>query len=139
LALQIDEKLLMITGEVESRSCRLLRGLPDYKVYKRFKECSKMPSICPLGNATQLSIGANYWLPIHTYKDYFYTTLSCCTRTCEDWNEILFHFVFPAYDLAVPMRPGDILAFSPLVRHCAQIQEQTRPSVFLLMLAIKHV
>jgi hypothetical protein len=115
---KIDEQIISITGEVEKRSSRLLRGLPDYSIYRQFKDISTLPTICPLGNATQLSIGANYWSPIHTDKDYFYTTLSCCTRSGERWNDILFYFVLPDYDLAVPMRPGDIIGFNPLLRHC---------------------
>jgi hypothetical protein len=80
---KIDEKIQMIAGEVESHSSSLLKGLPDYFIYRHFKNLSTMPTICPLGNATQLSIGANYYTPIHTEKDYFYTTLSCCTRSGE--------------------------------------------------------
>ena len=69
------------------------------------------------GYATQFSVGKNYWSKLHTDDDYFYTSLSCLSADAQHSGEILYHFVFPSYNVAVPMRSGDILLFNPRILH----------------------
>ena len=71
-----------------------------------------------IGIATQFSIGLNYWSPIHTDDDFFYTILSCLCSSDEDEDKILYYFYFPDYGIKVPLRSGDIIVFNPLIRHC---------------------
>jgi hypothetical protein len=34
-------------------------------------------------------------------------------------DDILYHFCFPTFGIAIPMKSGDIIMFNPLVPHCA--------------------
>jgi hypothetical protein len=76
------------------------------------------PSVNDEGHATQVALSIRYCSRVHTDKDFFLTTLSCYDEKAGP-DEILYHFCFPTYGIAVPMRSGDIIIFNPLVPHCA--------------------
>jgi hypothetical protein len=81
----------------------------------------EVPSTSDAKVSTQFSVGLNYWSPQHIDEDYFYTILSLLERSpraskCQP-GEPLHWFVFPDQNAAVPLNPGDILIFNPLVLH----------------------
>jgi hypothetical protein len=77
-----------------------------------------IPSVNDEGHATQVALSIRYCSRVHTDKDFFLTTLSCYDENAGP-DDILCYFCFPTYNIAVPMRSGDIILFNPLVPHCA--------------------
>ena len=71
---------------------------------------------------------------MHVDSDYFYTTLSCFSTEENPSEEVLYHFSFPEYELAIPMRHGDVLLFDPRVKHCA-----TNPHVMNSLIVSAYV
>ena len=83
------------------------------------KEMFQLPSISRKdGVATQLALAKGYCSPVHVDNDFFYSTLSCYDAKASP-DQTLYHFCFPSYGVAIPMRSGDIIVFNPLVPHCA--------------------
>ena len=92
-----------------------------------------------IGIATQFSIGLNYWSPVHTDDDFFYTILSCLCSSDADDNEILYYFYFPDYGIKIPLRSGDIIVFNPLIRHCCSNPRQRDAYIFSAYVSEKTV
>ena len=65
--------------------------------------------------STQFSVARNYSSPMHTDDDFFWTVLSVLGS--QKVSKPLQWFVFPEYDVAVPLHSGDIIIFNPLVLH----------------------
>ena len=71
--------------------------------------------------ATALSIGRNYWSQAHVDKDFYFTRLTVLAP--EDLphkhyhGKVLYYFVFPTYNVRVPLKSGDVLLFNPLILH----------------------
>jgi hypothetical protein len=112
-----------LVGEIEKRavaemntaSMRVCAGYADFfKVQEKYG----IPSVYDGGIATQVALSMGYCSRVHTDKDYFLTTLSVYDKEAGP-NEVLYYFCFPTYNIAVPMRSGDIIVFNPLVPHCA--------------------
>lgn len=84
----------------------------------------RMPSINPGGVATQLALAQGYCSPVHVDDDVFYSSLSCYDSENQKKTDkgkkrkTVYHFCFPTYGLAIPMKSGDIILFNPLVPHC---------------------
>ena len=68
---------------------------------------------------TQVSMAKYYWSKIHVDDDFSHTLLTAwnISYSNENKNDILQYFVFPTYNVCVPLRHGDILVFNPLVLH----------------------
>jgi hypothetical protein len=74
------------------------------------------------GRFSQMAIATNYWSPLHVDDDFFRTLLSCYDEskmTTKKKEDILFYFVFPSLNIAIPMRSTDILVFDAKFPHCA--------------------
>ena len=85
----------------------------------------------------QMSGGKNFWAAAHVDDDYTLSAVVAISRkaaqkttelfggsgiahrTTYTEEDVAFHFVFPEYGKAVPMRHGDVLFFNPSVVHCA--------------------
>ena len=65
-----------------------------------------------------LSCGKNVYLPSHTDQDSF---LSCTLVVAEGSIDleapVTNYFCFPSHGISVPLCPGDLLLFNPLVYH----------------------
>ena len=113
---------------IEGRSMKALKrahligeGRDDFE---RVQKTFNLPSITGGdGVATQLALAKGYCSPVHVDDDYYYSTLSCYDATANK-DQVLYHFCFPSYGIAIPMCSGDIILFNPLVLHCA-----TNPTV----------
>jgi hypothetical protein len=88
------------------------------KSFEELKKKFEIPSVVGSGLSTQFSIGLNYWSPVHTDDDFFYTLLSCTSDKVKSIDDVIYKFVFPEYNFYVYLRPGDIMIFNPLVKHC---------------------
>ena len=72
-------------------------------------------------SATGLSIGYNYWSQSHKDYDFYFTRLTVLApennpHTQFD-QEVIYYFVFPTYEICVPMKTGDVLLFNLIVLH----------------------
>ena len=81
------------------------------------KKTCGIPGISGDCICTQFSIGLDYWSPMHDDDDFFWCVLSTLTLDEAKPDEIIHWFVFPDYDIAVPLCSGDIIIFNPLVLH----------------------
>lgn len=86
-------------------------------IRQRNKQKGMDKDIC----ATALSIGCNYWSQSHVDNDFYFTRLTVLAPEDKPHTkyskEILYFFVFPTYEICVPLRSGDVLLFNPLVLH----------------------
>ena len=69
------------------------------------------------GLGTALAIGQNYWSKAHRDRDFYFSVLSCISQSTHDTGKVLYYFIFPEYEIMIPMRTGDILLFNPKVTH----------------------
>jgi hypothetical protein len=112
-----------LVGELESR-CNAEMGAANLHncagcdAFVKAQEEFGLPAMNIKGRATQLAVSKKYSSPNHTDADYYYTYLSVHDEEAEP-DEVLYHFCFPTYGIAVPMTKGDIIVFNPLVDHCA--------------------
>lgn len=118
----LKKGVVELVKAIESRSLKgLERGRLDGHgsvAYAQLQEEFDLPTISEDGVATQLALAKGYCSPVHVDKDFYYSTLSCYDATADE-NQTLYHFCFPTYGIAIPMRSGDIILFNPLVPHCA--------------------
>lgn len=68
--------------------------------------------------ATSISIGCNYWPLSHTDQDVYNTAVTCVSGEVDDLEKVIHNFVFPEYNVRVPMRSGEVLLFNPKIQHC---------------------
>ena len=115
-----------LVGRMEKAAEPILKLLPEYKAFQDLQKSLKLPSSTGGaeggakgdGVATQFSIGVNYWSGAHIDDDNFFTILSCLSNDDKVHDEIMYYFCYPEYNLAIPMRSGDVLIFNPLKKHC---------------------
>ncbi len=119
---ELKKGVVELVKAIEGRSLKgLERGRMDGHgsgAYAQLQEKFNLPRISEDGVATQLALAKCYCSPVHVDGDFYYSTLSCYDATA-DKNQTLYHFCFPTYGIAIPMRSGDIILFNPLVPHCA--------------------
>jgi hypothetical protein len=102
-------------AEMGAANLRVCAGYIDFfKLQDKFN----LPSMVCFGIGTQFALSTWYTSRVHTDKDYFLTTLSVYDAEAGP-DEVLYYFCFPTYNVAIPMRSGDILVFNPTVPHCA--------------------
>lgn len=67
-----------------------------------------------------INIARNAYLRAHTDQDFYYSIMSAFLLDHQYTNsdEVICYFVFPTLGVAVPIRPGDHLIFSPQIPHC---------------------
>ena len=73
-----------------------------------------------------LATSYNYIAPAHVDNDSFLSCLFVTIDMTQYNKQVLYeeemdecvYFVFPDYNKAVALRPGDVLFFNPLMRHC---------------------
>jgi len=115
---EVENSVKALVGILELKSEEILKYMPDRNEFYMLRDFFDFP-IYSLGLSTQFCVGVNYWAPMHTDKDFFYTTLSCFSISNIPSEEVIQHFAFPEYKLVVPMRHGDVLVFDPRIKHCA--------------------
>ena len=118
LKLEVREGVAHLCGELERMSRRIGFGMKESKNYKRVQEVGNIPSVAGEGGmATAFSVGTNYWSKSHKDPDFYFTTLSCLAPNEDDHDAIVYYFVFPAYEIAIPIRSGEIILFNPEKTH----------------------
>jgi hypothetical protein len=82
------------------------------------------------GYSTAASTSRDFMSAAHVDKDFFYSTTTVRSALYSDgygrkydWNcyrdsPVAHHFIFPVHNVAVSLRPGDILVFNPTHYHC---------------------
>ena len=116
---EMDRHVLSLVQMLEEKASLLMSNAPNLHEHNRLKKDMEIPTMGKDGCCTQFCVGQNYWAPMHSDNDYYYTTLSCFTSNKDERDEILYHFTFPEYEIAVPMRHGDVLVFDPRIMHCS--------------------
>ena len=84
------------------------------------QEITNIPKTKPnsqSGLGTALAIGQNYWSKAHRDRDFYFSTLSVLSESTHDTGKVLYYYFFPDYEIAIPMRTGDILLFNPNITH----------------------
>lgn len=116
---KVDDGIRKIVCGMEKGAIRLIQDLSETAHYKKVKELLELDTVGETGDsiATQFSSGENYWSQAHTDDDVFFSTLSCMCKNGKDDKKVMYYFVFPEYKLKIPMKPGDIMVFNPLVLH----------------------
>ena len=113
----ITKGVKKLCESIEIASKRVLRLLQESKMYEHLQDFFKIPHLSEGGYSTAFSIGYEYWSQVHKDLDYFPTSLSALAEESEDHDEILYYFVFPEYELSIPIRSGEILIFNPVLSH----------------------
>jgi hypothetical protein len=116
---RMDNHVLSLVKILEAKASLLMANAGNVEWHKKLSVDIDIPTMNENGWCTQFCVGQNYCAPMHKDDDYFYTTLSCYTSIDDEQHEILYHFNFPEYEIAIPMRHGDILVFDPRINHCA--------------------
>ena len=130
---QMEENIMSLVGILEKKAALIMKGSPILKEQKMMEHLFALPTIREEGYCTQFCIGQNYWAPMHVDDDVYYTTLSCFAPRKEEAkandeplenrtprpDPVLYHFCFPEYDVAFPMKNGDVLLFDPRIPHCS--------------------
>jgi hypothetical protein len=92
------------------------------------------------GFATQFAVALDYWSPQHIDEDFFWTILSVLDKNMSCSKEKILHwFVFPEFNLRVPLCSGDILIFNPLVTHGCSNQTEDDTFIFSAYVSSKTV
>ena len=120
--------------KMERAGKTLGNALYETGVYKIVKEQSRVPAVGrePInkdkpgkrkslvqdtGFATALAVGEHYWSKAHVDRDFYFSVLSALSASTHDIGKVLHYFIFPAYQIMIPIKSGDILLFSPTVLH----------------------
>ena len=117
------QTLTSMVGRIEKLGQdNILKHLPDFCHMKELLQASNVPLLNMAGGYnTQLALACNYWSVVHIDgRDYYYCTVSCLPPIAmgkEGYGKVLYNFVFPEYDIAIPLVAGDILIFNPTVLH----------------------
>jgi hypothetical protein len=119
---EMEEKVM---AEIYRANFEVCAGYDDFL---RMQDVLDWPSVYEWGIATQFALSKRYCSRVHTDADYFLTTLMVYDVEADP-DEVLYYFCFPTYNLAIPMKSGDIIVFNPLVPHCA-----TNPSRITAMI-----
>ena len=135
-----SEKIISeLAGLMEACSTRVTKGLSETREYEEIKQHIKIPTFTKDGNSTAFCIGTDYWSRCHTDNDYFLTTLSVLSNRSDDHDDILYYFVFPEYNAAIPIRSGEIVLFNPHVPHSCSNPRHDKASIFSAYVSAKTV
>jgi len=135
---EILSGIAKVTSCVEAITMEMGNRLPEVVVLEWMQQSEGVPTAFgQKGRATQVSVGKNYWSVIHLDDDYYYTTLSVLAEDGRDDLAILYYFVFPEYNIAIPLRSGDVLLFNPRVAHCCTNPSKDGAMVFSAYMSAK--
>ena len=84
---------------------------------KDLKELAKVDVIGGGGSTTALSVCTGYWYKAHTNDNFYYTMLTAVLPENKTRNKTIYYFVFPEYEVKIPLSSGDILMINPHVLH----------------------
>ena len=86
-----------------------------------------------------INIAKQAFLRAHVDDDFTYSVVSVHIPDHLYINDdkILSYFVFPTLRIAVPLRPGDLLIFNPLVPHCLSSRCRSEDEVYTHSMYLK--
>ena len=67
--------------------------------------------------ATAFSIGVNYHSRCHIDNDMYFTLATVVAPKEVPDDEVIYYFIFPAYQIRIPLRTGDLILFNPSLYH----------------------
>ena len=84
------------------------------------------------------AVGINVYLNSHKDDDFTYCATSVhMKREYKVDDTIVLYFAFPKLNVAIPLRPGDILFFDPLDKHCISSRCENSDNVYVMSLYLK--
>lgn len=116
---EVKEEVIELVCGMEKGAERIFQVMPETKAFRYKQALLELNTVgkTETSIATQFSSGENYWSQAHTDDDAFFSTLSCMSKKKEDDEKVMYYFVFPEYELKIPMKPGDVMVFNPLELH----------------------
>ena len=115
----VDDGVRDIVRCMEASAKRITQRLVETIHFRNVQEKLLLETVGKTDKsiATQFSSATNYWSQAHIDTDYFFTTLSCLSNKESDNEAVMYYFVFPQYHIKIPMMPGDVIVFNPLIIH----------------------
>ena len=135
----IEKMISELAKRMEQSSNRITKGLSESIVYQEIKKHVQIPTFSNKGHSTAFCIGTDYWSKCHTDNDYFLTSLSVLSDRSDDHDDILYYFVFPQYNAAIPIRSGEIVIFNPHIPHSCSNPRHDMASIFSAYVSAKTV
>ena len=90
----------------------------DLEELRFIKKMISMESLCQnQDGGCQFAMGKSYWSMCHNDKDFTLSILGVLSEDCIDSN-IIYYFLFPDYNLKIPMTNRNLLVFNPHIYHC---------------------
>ena len=116
---QVDDGVRDIVLGMESSAKKITQRLVETIHFRNVQEKLLLETVGKTDKsiATQFSVATNYWSQTHIDVDYFFTMLSCLSKEESDNEAVMYYFVFPEYNIKIPMMPGDVIVFNPLKIH----------------------
>jgi hypothetical protein len=133
----MDNHVLILIKLLEEKASLLLADAGNVQWHNKLSVDIDIPKINENGWYTQFCVGQNYCAPIHKDDYYLYTTLSYYTRIDDEQHEILNHFNFTEYEIAIPLRHRDILVLDPRINHCASNPRKENAFIVSAYVSIK--
>lgn len=116
LAAEVTDGIKKIVECLEKTAHKFVNPA-DLERLINLKEKYNIPGISDKSVCTQFSVGLDYWAKMHEDDDYFWSVTSTIAMGDESMEKPIHWFVFPEYNVAVPLCSGDILVFNPLLLH----------------------
>ena len=117
----LNECAYALAKQLEMASDVVEKHLSESNTMKLIRQMNRQKGMREDISSTALSIGYNYWSQSHVDSDFYFTRLTVLAPENNPHiqydKEILYYFVFPTYEVCVPLRSGDVLLFNPLVLH----------------------
>jgi hypothetical protein len=77
-----------------------------------------------------LVVSINGITKVHDDDDISHGAIGCIDLQNPTSREIITHLLFPDYQIAIPLRSGDLVVFDPRVRHCTTNPRNPKAVVF---------
>jgi len=120
---KLNQMIANLVKDIELYALNYIPGF-DLATLQKLRVEANLPMLNNKnGKCMQMAIGQRYWSPMHIDDDIWYTILSGYSQSTMNKKDgdktILFYFIFPSLNLAIPMRSMDFLVFNSSFPHCA--------------------
>ena len=128
-------KMFLDTGEIRIMSSAI--DLVDVDTFLIYKTANN-EDITSSRIYGAFAAGINVCLNSHKDNDFTYCAISVHMKreyTVDD--KIVPYFASPKLNVAIPLRPGDIVFFDPLEEHCVSSRCENSDNVYVMLLYLK--
>ena len=87
----------------------------EFSIMKQIVDRTALSSIGD--QATTFSIGVNYHSRCHIDNDMYYTLSTVIALKEVPAEEVIYYFLFPAYQIRIPLQTGNSFLFNPSLNH----------------------